>query len=159
MGRITVGRYRILHPYVGAPIFNEAIREPSLEWINTRPALFQTHYLLVAWMECHLPLEEIALSFQQWIDKFKYEFHLSFVTEAWLNAGGNKELVREPIKAWLKKNWDADKADFLGYLDALRDARHETQYSLEVLSLEIDMSAAVEISRGFMKAVEGLIER
>ncbi len=31
------------------------------------------------------------------------------------------------------------KADFLGYLDALRDARHETQYSLEVLTLEIDM--------------------
>ena len=51
------------------------------------------------------------------------------------------------------------RADFLGYLDALRDARHETQYSLEVLTMEIDMSAAVGICREFMKAVEGLIER
>ena len=50
------------------------------------------------------------------------------------------------------------KTDFLGYLDALRDARHETQYSLEVLSLEIDMSAAIMICRQFMKAVEELIE-
>jgi len=51
------------------------------------------------------------------------------------------------------------KADFLSYLDALRDARHETQYSLDVISLEIDMNAAVGICREFMKAVEGLIER
>ncbi len=51
------------------------------------------------------------------------------------------------------------RADFLGYLDALRDARHETQYSLEVLTMEIDMSAAVGICREFMTAVEGLIER
>lgn len=50
------------------------------------------------------------------------------------------------------------KADFLGYLDALRDARHETQYSLEVLTTEIDMSAAVEIWKEFMKAVERLLE-
>ncbi|MCZ7361866.1 MAG: HEPN domain-containing protein [Candidatus Methanoperedens sp.] len=50
-------------------------------------------------------------------------------------------------------------ADFLGYLEALRDARHETQYSLEVLTMEIDMGAAVGICRDFMKAVEGLIER
>ncbi len=50
-------------------------------------------------------------------------------------------------------------ADFLGYLDALRDARHETQYSLEVLTMEIDLNAAVAICREFMKAVEGLIER
>ena len=51
------------------------------------------------------------------------------------------------------------KADFLGYLDALRDARHETQYSLEVLTMEIDMGTAVEICRKFMKAVEGLIDK
>jgi len=50
-------------------------------------------------------------------------------------------------------------ADFLSYLDALRDARHETQYSLDVISLEIDMGAAVGICREFMKAMEGLIER
>ncbi|MCG2737471.1 MAG: HEPN domain-containing protein [Candidatus Methanoperedenaceae archaeon] len=50
------------------------------------------------------------------------------------------------------------KADFLGYLDALRDARHETQYSLEVQTMDIDMSVAVGICREFMRAVEGLIE-
>lgn len=50
------------------------------------------------------------------------------------------------------------KADFLGYLDALRDARHERQYSLEVQTTEIDMGVAVGICNEFMKAVERLIE-
>ncbi len=50
------------------------------------------------------------------------------------------------------------KEDFLDHLDALRDARHETQYSLEIPAMEIDMDMAVEVCRGFMKAVEGLIE-
>ncbi len=47
------------------------------------------------------------------------------------------------------------KPDFLSYLDALRDARHETQYSLEVLTMEIDMSAAVGICREFMRRWNG----
>ncbi len=50
------------------------------------------------------------------------------------------------------------KVDFLDNLDALRDARHETQYSLDVPAMEIDMDAAVEVCREFMKAVEGLIK-
>ncbi len=91
----------------------EAVREPALRWIQMHPVIFQTHYLMVAWMECHLPLEEIALSFQQWIDKFKYEFHLSFVAEAWLNARGDKELVRKPIKTWLEKHEADAKAHFV----------------------------------------------
>jgi hypothetical protein len=104
----------------GLRFSTEIIREPALQWINTRPALFQTHYLLVAWMECHLPLEDIALPVQQWIGKFKYEFHLSFVIEAWLNAGGDKELVQEPIKVWLGKHAEIPEADFVykSWLDA-----------------------------------------
>ncbi len=104
----------------GLRFSTEATRGPALEWISKRPALFQTHYLLVAWMECHLPLEDIALSVQQWIDKFKYEFHLSFVSEAWLNAGGDEELVREPIKTWLEKHKADAEAHFVykAWLDA-----------------------------------------
>jgi hypothetical protein len=104
----------------GLRFSTEIVREPALQWINTRPALFQTHYLLVAWMECHLPLEDIALPVQQWIGKFKYEFHLSFVAEAWLNAGGNKELVQDSIKAWLGKHAEIPEAGFVykSWLDA-----------------------------------------
>ncbi len=47
--------------------------------------------------------------------------------------------------------------NFLDYLDTLRDARHETQYSLEILKVEIDLNAGTDICREFMKAVEGLI--
>lgn len=104
----------------GLRFSTEAISGPALEWISKRPTLFQTHYLLVAWMECHLPLEDIALSVQQWIDKFKEEFHLSFVAKAWLDAKGELELVREPIKAWLEEHKVDAEAGFVyqAWLDA-----------------------------------------
>jgi uncharacterized protein (UPF0332 family) len=49
-------------------------------------------------------------------------------------------------------------ANFLNYLDTLRDARHDTQYSLDITGIEIDLGAAIGICGEFMKAVEGLIK-
>jgi uncharacterized protein (UPF0332 family) len=47
--------------------------------------------------------------------------------------------------------------DFLDYLDTLRDARHETQYSLAIPASEIDLSAGIKICREFMIALDALI--
>ena len=81
---------------------------------------------------------------------------------ALLFRDGIKERSHFCIARYIEEKYVCEgllNADFLSYLDALRDARHETQYSLDVISLEIDMNAAVGICREFMKAVEGLIER
>ena len=91
----------------------EAVREPALRWIQMYPVIFQTHYLLVAWMECHLPLIDISSSVLQWIDKFRYDFHLSFVVKAWLDSGGDKELVKEYIRIWLGKHGEKTEANFV----------------------------------------------
>ncbi|MCD4765022.1 MAG: hypothetical protein K8R34_00785, partial [Methanosarcinales archaeon] len=98
----------------------EAICKPALEWIRSHPFHFQTQYLLVAWMECHLSLDDISLSVQQWITKFKSVPHLSFVFKAWLDAGGEKELVQEPIEAWLEEHKTEPDAEFVfkAWLDA-----------------------------------------
>lgn len=47
---------------------------------------------------------------------------------------------------------------FINYLDVLRDARHETQYSLEIGMIDIDLVAAIGICKEFMKAVDRLIK-
>lgn len=49
-------------------------------------------------------------------------------------------------------------AKFLNYLDTLRDARHDTQYSLDITEIEIDLGTAIGVCGEFMKAVEGLIK-
>ena len=109
----------------GLRFSTEAIREPALKWIQTRPIQFQTHYLLVAWMECYLPLTEISYPFQQWIDKYKEFFHLSFVIKAWLDAGGDTKLVHQSIKAWLEKHGQNPEAGFVyeSWLDAGGDTK------------------------------------
>lgn len=85
----------------GLRLAPELVQEAALRWILTRPALFQTHYLMVAWLELGLPTEAIADAIGVWCRIFRRTFHFSFVANAWLNAGGDKELVREAIKDWL----------------------------------------------------------
>ncbi len=80
---------------------------------------------------------------------------------ALLFKDGIKERSHFCIARYLEEKYVYKKvlnANFLNYLDTLRDARHETQYSLDVPTMEIDMGAAIGICREFMKAVEGLIK-
>jgi len=98
----------------------EAVRLPGRQWILKRPTLFQTHYLIVAWLESGLPLPEISPAVAQWVEKYRTDPHLTFVSKAWLRAGGDKELIREPIQAWLKEHATELEAGFVyrAWLDA-----------------------------------------
>lgn len=74
---------------------------------------------------------------------------------------GIKERSHFCIARYLEEKYVHKKllnAKFLNYLDTLRDARHETQYSLDITEIEIDLGTAIGICREFMKAVEGLIK-
>jgi hypothetical protein len=101
----------------------ESVHDPALEWILTRPRLFQTHYLLVAWLEKGLPPDEIKDSVMRWLEKFPRDPHLNFVVAAWLDAKGGLELVREPIQGWLKDHAAIAEARFVysAWLDAKGD--------------------------------------
>lgn len=80
---------------------------------------------------------------------------------ALLFKDGIKERSHFCIARYLEENYVHKKllnANFLDYLDTLRDARHNTQYSLDITEIEIDLGAAIGICRKFMKAVEGLIK-
>lgn len=80
---------------------------------------------------------------------------------ALLFKDGIKERSHFCIARYLEEKYVYKKllnANFLNYLDTLRDARHETQYSLDITEIELDLGAAIGICREFMKAVEGLIK-
>lgn len=77
------------------------VKPYALLWISNAPALFQTHYLLVAWCECHLPLSDITDSVRIWIFKFSDTLHLSYVVEAWLDAEGDPRVIRPVLNEWL----------------------------------------------------------
>jgi len=107
----------------GLRLCPEAVRIPARQWILTHPTLFQTHYLIVAWLESGLPLLEIASAVVQWVEKFRTDPHLTFVAKAWLDAEGDKTLVQEPIKEWLKEHKTSLEAGFVyqAWLDAEGD--------------------------------------
>ncbi len=80
---------------------------------------------------------------------------------ALLFKDGIKERSHFCIARYLEEKYVYKKllnANFLNYLDILRDARHDTQYSLDITEIDIDLGAAIGICREFMKAVEGLIK-
>ncbi|NTW19764.1 MAG: hypothetical protein HGA42_09215 [Nostocales cyanobacterium W4_Combined_metabat2_030] len=55
-----------------------------------------------------------------WIQSNSHQIRFCFVARAWLDASGEKELIREPIDAWLKVHATALEAGFVykSWLDA-----------------------------------------
>jgi hypothetical protein len=104
----------------GLRLAPDIVRDAAFTWITTKPTLFQTHYLMVAWLNSGLPVAAIAASVRRWSEKFAWSDHLSFVAQAWLDAGGEKEVVREGIEAWLIEHRGDAEAQFVykAWLDA-----------------------------------------
>ncbi len=109
-GHATVSNYALTS---GMKFCPELVREAALSWIRTRPRDFQTHYLMVAWLEQDLPTEDIAPSVEQWAAQFAVSFNLTFIARAWLDAEGDKELLREPIRIWLAEHGMLPEASFV----------------------------------------------
>ena len=89
------------------------VRDTALAWLSTRPRLFQTHYLIVAWLKAGLPSKDVEGAAAEWLARHPLLAHVSFVVGAWLDAAGKDglELVREPMRAWLPLHSDAFEAD------------------------------------------------
>jgi len=104
----------------GLQLYPEAIREFALNWILTRSFQFQTTYLIVAWLGCGFPPEDISASVERWAYEFHGARHFDFVAKAWLDAGGDQDLVRHPIAAWLEEHGATAEAQFVykAWLDA-----------------------------------------
>lgn len=83
------------------------------------------------------------------------------VARALLFKDGIKERSHFCIARYVEEKYVNTKLlnrDFLNYLDTLRDARHETQYSLDFVEIEMDLYAGIGVCREFMKVVDVLIK-
>jgi hypothetical protein len=91
----------------------DLVRESAYRWIQSKPRLFQTHYLLVAWLEIGLTPSDIATACEGWLQRWGQSFHATFVFRAWLNAKGEIDLVRAFISAWLPLYGQLPDAQFV----------------------------------------------
>lgn len=91
----------------------ETAREPTLHWMRSRPRVFQTHYLITAWLDCGLPPHEIRESVVEWCRRHGETFEFSFVGVAWLRAQANEDVVRDFVLKWLDAHSQKLHAHFL----------------------------------------------
>jgi hypothetical protein len=91
----------------------ETARKPALQWIQNRPRLFQTHFLIVAWLKCGLPPSEIQEALVEWCRKHGNTFEFSFVGAAWLEAKASKGFIQSFVSQWLAENVKSPRAHFL----------------------------------------------
>lgn len=104
----------------GLKVCPERVREKARDWIKDRPRLFQTHYLLVAWLEELKSPESIANAVKQWSERYGWTQNFSFVAKAWLDAGGNRDLLKNHIRGWLDEHQTEEVASYVcrGWLNA-----------------------------------------
>ena len=109
----------------GLRLFPTEFDEAATKWFENFPRAFQTHYLLVAWLEIGLPPDVVRDVVTDWLSCFAQVPHLSFVVRAWLDATKEGTLVEEPIRQWLEvsDNRVSGKASFVykAWLDATKD--------------------------------------
>jgi len=91
----------------------DLVRESARRWIHTLPRLFQTHYLLVAWLETGLTPSDIESPCEDWLRRWGISFHATFVYRAWLNAKGKIGVVRPFIAGWLPLHGQLTDAQFV----------------------------------------------
>ncbi|MFB3897331.1 MAG: hypothetical protein ACE14V_13600, partial [bacterium] len=75
----------------------DALKEIALRWIIRKSYLFQTHYVIVAWLEIGGDKVPVYNAIKEWLSRFTTDLKASHVYKAWLDAGGDKLLVEKPI--------------------------------------------------------------
>ena len=109
----------------GLRLYPEMLSEYALDWFRNHPTIFQTHYLLVAWLEKGLPIATVTEWIIRWSARNAAISHFSFVAPAWLDAGGLRNIIEPYVQAWLdvEANRVSAAAEFVypSWLDATKD--------------------------------------
>jgi hypothetical protein len=99
----------------------EDVRDVALRWLTEHPVLFQSHYVMVAWLDARLGPDQIRSCVESWLGRYGSSvWNATFVYRAWLEAGGPLASVREKLLAWLERHGEMPEADFVycAWLDA-----------------------------------------
>jgi hypothetical protein len=92
----------------------EDLRDVALQWLTEHPAQFQSHYVMVAWLDARLGPEQIRPCVESWVSRYGSSvWNATFVYRAWLDAGGPLAPVQEKLLAWLKQRGETQDAEFV----------------------------------------------
>ena len=92
----------------------EDVRDVALRWLTAHPVQFQSHYVMVAWLDARLGPERIRPCVESWVGKYGSSvWNATFVYRAWLEAGGPLASVRERLLVWLEQFGEAPEAEFV----------------------------------------------
>jgi hypothetical protein len=70
--------------------------------IAAEPTAIQTHYLLVSWLYGAPPIDDVAPATETWLSANAHRsLKTSFVVRAWLDAGGQRDLIDRHVLAWI----------------------------------------------------------
>ena len=107
----------------------EEARAAAERWIAAHPLDFQTHYVLVAWLESGLPAEEIGDVVASWAERYADVERLTFVVRAWLEADGDWRRLAGPVGRWTSEFATRLDARFVyaAWLDAGGDSTLVTE--------------------------------
>ncbi|MEO1389408.1 MAG: caspase family protein [Cyanobacteria bacterium J06634_6] len=138
----------------GLKLCPELIEREALRWIDTHTKQFQTHYLIVSWLESGLSPETIRYAIKRWADEFPTDTHLSFVFQSWLDAGGSPDWIEEELTDWLiahAQNMDAMFV-YRAWLDARGDHSLIEKALLAWLSVYSEITEASFIFNAWLNA-------
>jgi hypothetical protein len=91
----------------------DTYRSMVLARIALEPTTSQTHYLLVAWLYARLPRNPIEQAVETWLAaNAAQSAKTSFVITAWLDAGGQRDLIDHHFLAWIEKFGTTEIARF-----------------------------------------------
>jgi hypothetical protein len=144
-GQLTRSNYLLTW---GVRLYPDLLKDHALNWFRFHPAQFQTHYLLVAWLEKGLSVTTVAEWVVRWSTRNAIIPHFSFIASAWLHAGGAPELIEMHLRTWLdvEANRLSESAKFVytSWLDATKDGefvRNDVRAWLDVEASRFSESA------------------
>ena len=92
----------------------EDVRDVAFGWLTEHPLLFQSHYVMVAWLDARLGPEQIQPCVESWVGRHGSSvWNATFVYRAWLDVGGSLASVRENLLVWLEQHGETLHATFV----------------------------------------------
>lgn len=100
-------------------------RERALQNIETYPRSETTHYMLTQLLRSGESPDHLSQQVAVWLERNRTALCASFVYKAWLDAKGDRDIVREAALAWIDKYGARSEAQFLfaAWLNAGEDIK------------------------------------
>ncbi len=109
----TALKAKLLSTYVKLYGFDEVV-EPLFEQFFRSKVVWEGSYILEVYLENKQPItKKVKKYLKRYLDEFAGQKELHFVINAWLNAGGDKNIIQNSLVNYLNHNAEEREANFV----------------------------------------------